>query len=92
VHGISTLKVSLTRLEYVACRKRSKILRLANLSVEAILQTKFQGLTTRLKNKPEKLMFYSTKVSKQGMDFESENDYVAQKIQTVQCSSQYNRR
>ena len=37
-------------------------------------------------------MFYSTKVSKQGMDFESENDYVAQKIQTVQCSSQYNRR
>ena len=50
VHGISTLKVSLTRLEYVACRKRLKILRLANLSVEAILQTKFQGLTTRLKN------------------------------------------
>jgi hypothetical protein len=27
--GISTLKVSLTRLEYVVCRKRLKILRLA---------------------------------------------------------------
>ena len=56
--------------------------------MEAILQTKFQGLTTRLKNeRPEtELMFYSTKVSEQGMDFESENDHVAQKIQTVQCS------
>jgi hypothetical protein len=50
VHGISTLKVSLTKLEYVACRKRLKIFRLANLSVEAILQTKFQGLITWLKN------------------------------------------
>jgi hypothetical protein len=55
VHGISTLKVSLTRLEYVVCRKRLKILRLANLSVEAILQTKFQGLTTRLKNEASKV-------------------------------------
>jgi hypothetical protein len=63
VHGISTLKVSLTRLEYVVCRKRLKILRLANLSVEAILQTKFRVFFNSVEERSLKIfLFYWTNI------------------------------
>ena len=65
VHGISTLKVSLTKLEYVVCRKRLKIFRLANLSVEAILQTKFQAVLPFSKSK---FLIFIVKISLNSLD------------------------
>lgn len=55
VHGISTVKVFLTKAEYVLCRKCLKIVKLVNFSGKAILQTKLQGFTIRLKNDAWKL-------------------------------------
>jgi hypothetical protein len=75
------------------CRMQEafKILRLTNLSVEAFLQTNLQGLTTRLKNEAWKVDVLQYEGFKTRDGFEREDDYVAQKRQTVQCSSQYNR-